>query len=163
MIKLRLIFKTLIFENFRGPHLTQFSKFNNFLWACGFLCKNLSNFVPLPWKLHNPYCHTKQEQRWLWSNFLSTKGLSISDRNTRLLKKGFSVSWGLKRCALRQLIERLPVYFSNLKAAREWQTFMYFYFHQSLINKSYSQLALEDWITQTQIVPWNTWATSTCV
>ena len=25
--------------------LTQFSKFNNFLWVCWFLCKNLSNFV----------------------------------------------------------------------------------------------------------------------
>ena len=23
-----------------------------------FLAKNLSNFVPLPWKLHNQYCHT---------------------------------------------------------------------------------------------------------
>ena len=38
--------------------LTQFSKFNNFLWVCWFLVKNLSNFVPPAWKLHNPYCHT---------------------------------------------------------------------------------------------------------
>ena len=37
--------------------LTQFSKFNNFLWVCWFLGKNISNFVPLIWKLHNPYCH----------------------------------------------------------------------------------------------------------
>ena len=28
--------------------LTQFSKFNNFLWVCWFLGKNLSNFVPPP-------------------------------------------------------------------------------------------------------------------
>ena len=38
--------------------LTQLSKFNNFLWVCWFLGKNLSNFVPPVWKLHNPYCHT---------------------------------------------------------------------------------------------------------
>ena len=37
--------------------LTQFSKFNNFLWVCWFLGKNLSNFVPPVWKLHNLYCH----------------------------------------------------------------------------------------------------------
>jgi hypothetical protein len=41
------------------PPLTQFSKFNNFLWVYWFLGKNLSNFVPPVWKLHNPYCHTK--------------------------------------------------------------------------------------------------------
>ena len=40
------------------PPLIQFSKFNNFLWGCWFLGKNLSNFVPPVWKLHNPYCHT---------------------------------------------------------------------------------------------------------
>ena len=40
------------------PMLIQFSKFNNFLWVCWFLGKNLSNFVPLVWKLHNGYCHT---------------------------------------------------------------------------------------------------------
>ena len=39
------------------PPLIQFSKFNNFLWVCWFLGKNLSNFVPPVWKLHNPYCH----------------------------------------------------------------------------------------------------------
>ena len=32
-------------------------KFNNFLWVCWFLDKNLSNFVSPVWKLHNPYCH----------------------------------------------------------------------------------------------------------
>ena len=52
-----MTFKPLIFENFWGPPLTQFSKFNNFLWVCWFLGKNLSNFVPPVWKLHNPYCH----------------------------------------------------------------------------------------------------------
>ena len=32
-------------------------KFNNFLWVCWFLGKNLSNFVPPAWKLDNPYNH----------------------------------------------------------------------------------------------------------
>ena len=27
--------------------------------VCWFLCKNLSNFVPPAWKLHNPYCHNR--------------------------------------------------------------------------------------------------------
>ena len=39
--------------------LIQNSKFNNFLWVCWFLCKNLSNFVPPTWKLHNPYWHNQ--------------------------------------------------------------------------------------------------------
>ena len=37
--------------------LHQFSKFNNFLWVCWFLVKNLSNFVPPAWKRDNPYYH----------------------------------------------------------------------------------------------------------
>ena len=36
---------------FDSSPLIQNSKFNNFLWVCLFLCKNLSNF------LHNPYSH----------------------------------------------------------------------------------------------------------
>ena len=48
----------MIFASYWGSPLVQFSKFNNFLWACWFLCKNLSNFVPLSWKLHNPCCHS---------------------------------------------------------------------------------------------------------
>ena len=32
-------------------------QFNNFLWVCWFLGKNISNFVPPAWKLYNPYCH----------------------------------------------------------------------------------------------------------
>ena len=42
---------------FDSSPLIQNSKFNSFLWVCWFLCKNLSNFVPPAWKLHNPYCH----------------------------------------------------------------------------------------------------------
>ena len=37
--------------------LHQFSKFNNFLLVCWYLCKNISNFVPPAWKLDNPYHH----------------------------------------------------------------------------------------------------------
>ena len=47
----------MIFASYWGSLLGQFSKFKNFIWVCWFLCKILSNFVSLPWKLHNPYCH----------------------------------------------------------------------------------------------------------
>ena len=40
--------------------LHQFAKFNSFLWVCWFLAKNLFNFVSLPWKLYNWYCHICQ-------------------------------------------------------------------------------------------------------
>ena len=40
------------------------AKFNNFLWVCWFLGKNIFNFVPPAWKLHNPYCHIWQSS-WL--------------------------------------------------------------------------------------------------
>ena len=45
------------FGTFDTSPLTQFSKFNNFLWVCWFWDKNLTNFVPPIWKLHNPCCH----------------------------------------------------------------------------------------------------------
>ena len=48
------------FGTFDTSSLNQFSKFKNFLSVCWFLCKNISNFVPPVWKLHNPYCHTMQ-------------------------------------------------------------------------------------------------------
>ena len=47
---------------FDSSPLLQFSKFNDFLCECWFLAKNLSNFVPLPWKRYNRYCH-----RWKYS------------------------------------------------------------------------------------------------
>ena len=47
------------FGTFCISPLTQFSKFNDFLWVCWFLGKNLSNFIPPVWKLHNPYCHNE--------------------------------------------------------------------------------------------------------
>ena len=39
------------------PPQHQFSKFNHFLCML-ILGKNLANFVPPTWKLHNPYCCT---------------------------------------------------------------------------------------------------------
>jgi hypothetical protein len=57
------IFKSLYFLKwcpiFDSSPLLQFSKFNNFIWVCWFSAKKLSNFVSLPWKLHNRYCHDK--------------------------------------------------------------------------------------------------------
>ena len=52
---------------FDSSPLTQFLKFNNFLWVCWFLGKNLSNFVPPAWKLDNPYCHTVYDVRLIVS------------------------------------------------------------------------------------------------
>ena len=48
------------FETSLMSLLTQFSKFNNFLWVWWFLGKYLSNFVPPVWKLHYLYCHNLQ-------------------------------------------------------------------------------------------------------
>ena len=45
------------FALFDTSTLTQFSIFNNFLWVCWFLGKNLSTFVSPNLKLHNLYCH----------------------------------------------------------------------------------------------------------
>ena len=44
--------------------LHQFSKFNNFLWVCWFLGKNIFNFVSPTLKLDNPYWHSSL---WLQS------------------------------------------------------------------------------------------------
>ena len=52
------------FALFDTSPLTQFSKFNDFLLVCWFLWKNLSNFVPPVWKLHNLYCHNIDVMCW---------------------------------------------------------------------------------------------------
>ena len=43
---------------FDSSPLIQKPEFNNFPLIFWFLCKNLSNFLPSAWKLHNPYCHS---------------------------------------------------------------------------------------------------------
>ena len=53
----KLTLKVIFWAFFDSSPLILNSKFNNFLWVCLFLGKNLSNFVPPVWKLHNPYCH----------------------------------------------------------------------------------------------------------
>ena len=54
---------------FDSSPLIQNSKFNNFLWVCWFLCKNLTNFVSPVWKLHNPYCHNIHDIHIIVFNF----------------------------------------------------------------------------------------------
>ena len=54
--------KALIFVRYWGFPLVQNSKFNNFLWVCWFLGKNLFNFVSTVWKPHKSYCHNSQHQ-----------------------------------------------------------------------------------------------------
>ena len=51
-------FESQILALFDTSRLHQFSKFNNFLWVCWILGKNISNFVPPAWKLDNPYYHS---------------------------------------------------------------------------------------------------------
>ena len=68
--------------------LTQFSKFNHFVWVCWFLGKNLSNFVPPVWKLHNPYCHNIDL-------YTTNKKFNVSGCVRRLMNKleGPNVLW----------------------------------------------------------------------
>ena len=72
--------------------LTQFSKFNNFLWVCWFLDKNLSNFVPPVWKLHNPYCHSLRQWVWLFIVICPQGGFFLIIRFPNLE----SSAWGTK-------------------------------------------------------------------
>ena len=45
---------------FDSSPLHRFAIFNNLLWLCWFLGKNLTNFVSPSWKLDSPYYHTTQ-------------------------------------------------------------------------------------------------------
>ena len=80
--KMRKILMILGFESqilalFDTSLIHQFSKFNNFLWVCWFLGKNLSNFVPPAGKLNNPYYHNpKQQQQQSYSSAVSDKSSS---------------------------------------------------------------------------------------
>ena len=74
-----LIFKAVYFLKW-CPILTP-PHFNNYLWVCWFLGKNLPNFVPPVWKLHNPYCHIQKLRQELFklvrSQFSVFEGLSL--------------------------------------------------------------------------------------
>ena len=45
--------------------------------------KNLSNFVSLPWKLHNLYCHNPQHPRYLQHCQHDTTNIKIEDQSNR--------------------------------------------------------------------------------
>ena len=68
------IFKSLYFLKwcpiFETYPLHQFSKFNNFLWICWFLGKNISNFILPVWKLDNPCYHNFTTS--IWRDFFVT-------------------------------------------------------------------------------------------
>ena len=54
----KLTLKVKFWHFLTPPHyILQFAKFNDILWICWFLAKNLSNFLSLSWKLHHRYCH----------------------------------------------------------------------------------------------------------
>ena len=80
------IFKSLYFLKwcpiFDTSPLHQFSKFNNFLWVCWFLGKNLSSFVYPAWKLDNPYYHTYRQFIHL---LVEIQGLFVEDYLSRKL------------------------------------------------------------------------------
>ena len=60
---IKSIFKSLYFLKWCpifDTSLHQFSKFNNLLWVCWFIGKNISNFELPAWKFNNPYCHNFQ-------------------------------------------------------------------------------------------------------
>ena len=56
------IFKSLYFLKwcliFDSLPLLKFSQVNNLIWIQSFFSQDLSNFISLPWKLHNRYCHS---------------------------------------------------------------------------------------------------------
>ena len=60
---------------FESSPLNQFSKFNNFLWVCWFLSKNLSNFVSPDLKIHNRYCHKWLGPDKVWSFIIDLPAL----------------------------------------------------------------------------------------
>ena len=55
-------FKSLYFLKwcliFDSLPLLKFSQVNNLIWIQSFFSQDLSNFISLPWKLHNRYCHS---------------------------------------------------------------------------------------------------------
>ena len=96
------IFKSLYFLKWR-PIFDTFPliQFNNFLWVCWFLGKNLSNFVPPVWKLHNPYCNNVHwvETFKIWTSFIIFMHQCFNNHrnNLRNLKSIFEVTTYLKR------------------------------------------------------------------
>ena len=67
------------FGTFDTSPLTQFSKFNNFLWECWFLGKNISNFVPPAWNSTTRIaiipCHNVQQGHTIHYFWVQKKGM----------------------------------------------------------------------------------------
>ena len=82
-------------------HTSMESKFNNFLCVCWFLVKNLSNFVSLPWKLHNRYCHK------LLSKIAYPLG-HLSDRSS-MMHNLLMLWWGWKLWMMMKMQLLLPL------------------------------------------------------
>ena len=85
-LTLKIDFECQILALFDTFPLIQFSKFNNFLWVCWFLGKNISNFVLPAWKLHYRNYHNAQKEKKQGienSNYflLYPKGLVIPVKN----------------------------------------------------------------------------------
>ena len=92
------------FALFDTSPLTQFSKFNNFLWVCWFLGKNLSNFVPPVWKLHNPHCNTVYEGE-IWCLCTVTFGQKGSKLNSKpVYCSRLYYFWNIMLCRLLNVI-----------------------------------------------------------
>ena len=99
------------FWHFLTP--SRYSNFPNLVFLfeySWFLAKNLSNFVSLPWKLHNPYCHNvytvcisilihvlsqRQQNFAVWNNSLhrifESQILSLFDFNSSTSIISFSI------------------------------------------------------------------------
>ena len=103
--------------------MPNFLKFIKFLWVCWFLGKNLANFVPPVWKLHNQYCHNSMPQfnrnchKFLILIIVYTYVLIITwylklcSRDDKILDdqlNGFILQW-VKDLLLRSLSGVLPI------------------------------------------------------
>ena len=88
----KIHFGNQILALFDTSPLHQFSKFNNFLWVCWFLGKNISDFVPPTWKLDNPYYHTEESEdspsrfSAQWNKLFGQEASNINDNNVPDLK-----------------------------------------------------------------------------
>ena len=81
------------FCHFGTSPLHQFSKFNNLLWICWFICKNLSKFVPPAWKLDNPYYHSIQPQIALDTPAVSKLAFGLKRGPARLPSNQTRAPW----------------------------------------------------------------------
>ena len=115
------------FALFDTSPLTQFSKFNNFLWVGWFLGKNLSNLVGGTnlAKLNNPYCHSKDIDFFLYlqinppdfhiphDNFTNFSNCQIikNQPSNRIIKNSFKIS---SHCNL---------YNSSQRVLKRWRQF----------------------------------------